>query len=703
MGSEAVNKNKDSIFHGDYTGRDKITNIIMFQDMEREFVVTRNVNIKPVTYFTGRETELKKLCQWIEEGRKSVLVSGMGGIGKTQICRKLFEEYSNRHAEDENIPFRHIGYIEYDGDMGSSLQSCLKYKEQDNPEKNREAAWRELEYLASDGKLLLFVDNVDKTMREDQSLQWLNSIPGAIVLTSRQASFSDEFEPYQIGFLDTAQCKEIYERIRYRGSGKNIKPEEHQDLEYIIDELVGRHTMTVQFIANLARTKPWSVKRLRGELEEKGFCLEFHKNGEIVNIQKAYEVLYDLSELTEEEKNILEAFSVFPYIPLAAETCNEWLLADAGASEEDDILIGLYEKGWLQFDVEQESYALHPVFGQFIYDRYKPGSQNHLGLIESCRKSLEIPESGSALEGQKFIPFAEKMIEKLEIEKDFAQVDFIADIAYFLSYIAKYKKAEGLYRKMLHISERVLGGDHPDTATVYNNLAVVYERQGEYKKAEELYEKGLGIRERVLGEDHLDTAVSYNNLAGVYEEQREYKKAEELHEKSLRIRERILGKEHLDTATSYNNLAVVYRDQGKYKKAEELHEKSLRIRKRVLGEEHPDTATSYSNLAGVYGYQGEYRKAEELYQKSLRISKRVLGEEHPDTAINYNNLAGVYRSQGEYKIALSHCFKAYKVLMRKLGINHPNTQIVYKNMKIVYFEWNPKGNFKQWFEESMKK
>ena len=167
--------------------------------------------------------------------------------------------------------------------MGSSLQSCLKYKEQDNPEKNREAAWRELEYLASDGKLLLFVDNVDKTMREDQSLQWLNSIPGAIVLTSRQASFSDEFEPYQIGFLDTAQCKEIYERIRYRGSGKNIKPEEHQDLEYIIDELVGRHTMTVQFIANLARTKPWSVKRLRGELEEKGFCLEFHKNGEIVN------------------------------------------------------------------------------------------------------------------------------------------------------------------------------------------------------------------------------------------------------------------------------------------------------------------------------------------------------------------------------------------------------------------------------------
>lgn len=38
-------------------------NIIMFQDSEREFVVTRNANIKPTYYFTGRETEMEKLRQ----------------------------------------------------------------------------------------------------------------------------------------------------------------------------------------------------------------------------------------------------------------------------------------------------------------------------------------------------------------------------------------------------------------------------------------------------------------------------------------------------------------------------------------------------------------------------------------------------------------------------------------------------------------
>ena len=576
MGPEAVNKNKDCVFQGDYTGRDKITNIIMYQESEREFVVTHNANIRPVAYFTGRETELQELRQRIEAGRKSVLVSGMGGIGKTHICRKLFEEYSNRHAEGGNIPFRHIGYIEYDRDMDSSLQNCLKYKEQDSPEKNREAAWSELEYLASDGKLLLFVDNVNKPMWEDDGLNRLNTIPGAIVLTSRRTSFGGAFEAYRLGFLSTEECMEVYEKVRFENSGMKVGTKEIPDLEYVIENLAGRHTITVEHLAHLARTKHWTIKRLRGELEEKGFCLEFHKNGEIINIQKAYEVLYDLSKLTEAEQNILEAFSVFPYIPLAAETCNEWMLADAGVSEEDDILIGLYEKGWLQFDVEQESYALHPVFGQFIYDRCKPESQNHLGLIESCRKSLEIPESGSALEGQKFIPFAEKMIEKLNMGEDIGQIGFIYSIAYLLYYVS------------------------------------------EYKKAEELYAKSLRIGKKVLGENHLSTAISYNNLA------------------------------------------VVYKSQG------------------------------------------EYEKAEELYEKSLRICKKVLGENHPATTTNYFNLAWVYEGRGEYKKAVSYCFKAYKVFALKLGINHPDTQIIYKNMKIVYFEWNPKGNFKQWLEEKMK-
>ena len=743
MGPEVVNKNKNCVFNGSYAGHDLY--ITMYQDSEREFVVTHNSNIKPVSYFTGRETELQELSQRIEEGRKSVLVSGMGGIGKTHICRKLFEEYLNKHAGGENGPFRYLGYIEYSGDMGSSLQNCLKFKQQDSPEQNQEAAWKELEYLAADGKLLLFVDNVDKTLGADLGLQRLIGIPGAVVLTSRQASFSDEFEPYRVGFLGVEQCKEIYGKIRFEGSERKVNAEEVEDLEYVIENLAGRHTITVELLAHLARTKHWTIKRLREELEKKGFRLTFHKAGELVNIQESYEKLYDLSELTGAEQNVLEAFSVLPYIPLPTELCNQWLLLDARVSEDDDILMGLYQKGWLQVDWEQESYAMHPVFAQFIYEKRKPNAEKHVGLIEACRDCMEIPDSGSALECQKFIPFAEKIVEKLNMGKELEQIGFLSKFAYLLHYVGQYReteklfnsllkidrerwgenhpevaigysnmgsvyeeqgeyeKAKGLYEKSLRIRERMLGEGHPDIASIYSKMGSVYEEQGEYEKAKELYEKSLRIHERVLGEGHPDTASIYNNLGLVYAAQREYEKAEELFEKSLRVYERIMGENHPYTATSCSCLASVYREQGKYVKAEELHQKSLRIRERALGENHPDTANSYNSLALVYKEQGEYAKAQELYEKSLRIREKMLGENHPETAISYNNLAVLYKNQSEYKDATTYYLRAYKIFKFKLGLLHSYTQFTYKNMEISYYKWNPEGNFDQWLEENMEK
>ncbi len=724
MGPEVVNKNKNCVFNGSYAGHDLY--ITMYQDSEREFVVTHNSNIKPVSYFTGRETELQELSQRIEEGRKSVLVSGMGGIGKTHICRKLFEEYLNKHAGGENGPFRYLGYIEYSGDMGSSLQNCLKFKQQDSPEQNQEAAWKELEYLAADGKLLLFVDNVDKTLGADLGLQRLIGIPGAVVLTSRQASFSDEFEPYRVGFLGVEQCKEIYGKIRFEGSERKVNAEEVEDLEYVIENLAGRHTITVELLAHLARTKHWTIKRLREELEKKGFRLTFHKAGELVNIQESYEKLYDLSELTGAEQNVLEAFSVLPYIPLPTELCNQWLLLDARVSEDDDILMGLYQKGWLQVDWEQESYAMHPVFAQFIYEKRKPNAEKHAGLIEACRDCMEIPDSGSALECQKFIPFAEKIVEKLNMGKELEQIGFLSKFAYLLHYVGQYReteklfnsllkidrerwgenhpevaigysnmgsvyeeqgeyeKAKGLYEKSLRIRERMLGEGHPDIASIYSKMGSVYEEQGEYEKAKGLYEKSLRIRERVLGEGHPDTARSYSKMGSVYEEQGEYEKAKELYEKSLRIHERVLGEGHPDTASIYNNLGLVYAAQREYEKAEELFEKSLRVYERIMGENHPYTATSCSCLASVYREQGKYVKAEELHQKSLRIRERALGENHPDTANSYNSLALVYKEQGEYAKAQELYEKSLRIREKMLGENHPETAISYNNLAVLY-------------------
>ena len=163
--------------------------------------------------------------------------------------------------------------------------------------------------------------------------------------------------------------------------------------------------------------------------------------------------------------------------------------------------------------------------------------------------------------------------------------------------LAAYAEARPLYERALAIREKVLGAEHPDTATSLNNLAALLQAQGDLAGARPLYERALAIREKVLGAEHPDTATSLNNLAYLLQAQGDLAGARPLHERALAIREKVLGAEHPDTATSLNNLANLLQAQGDLAGARPLHERALAIREKVLGAEHPDTAMSLNNLA----------------------------------------------------------------------------------------------------------
>ena len=184
-------------------------------------------------------------------------------------------------------------------------------------------------------------------------------------------------------------------------------------------------------------------------------------------------------------------------------------------------------------------------------------------------------------------------------------------------------------------------------ALLYSKIGKGLRSQGDYPKALEWYYKALAIYEKVLGAEHPDTATTYNNIALVYHAQGDYPKALEWYFKALAIFEKALGAEHPDTATTYNNIALVYKAQSDYPKALEWYYKALEIKEKVLGAEHPSTATTYNNIAGVYYAQGDYAKALEWYYKALAIFEKALGAEHPYTAGTYNNIQKVLQRIGK--------------------------------------------------------
>ena len=75
------------------------------------------------------------------------------------------------------------------------------------------------------------------------------------------------------------------------------------------------------------------------------------------------------------------------------------------------------------------------------------------------------------------------------------------------------------------IDEKALGPDHPSTAGMLAQLAVVYKYEGRYAEAEPLYKRSLAIHEKALGPNHPDVATDLNNLASFYNRQKRFGEA----------------------------------------------------------------------------------------------------------------------------------------------------------------------------------
>lgn len=273
------------------------------------------------------------------------------------------------------------------------------------------------------------------------------------------------------------------------------------------------------------------------------------------------------------------------------------------------------------------------------------------------------------------------------------------DYGSFLDDYAFYNDAEKIYQHLIDLSEELYGNDSTETAVSYNNIGIVYWKQGKYDKALEFYFKALAIYEEVLGINHPFCASSYNYIGLVYERLGRFDKALEYYFKSMNIREKVLGLIHTSTATSYNNIGFVYFNHGDYDKALEYYLKALAIDENLSGKEHQNTATSYNNIGGVYDEKGDSDKALEYYYKALNVFEKVFGPNHPFTASSYNNIGTVYDSQGDYDKALEFYLNALEIREKVFGIMNRDVAASYNNIGLVY---DHKGDYNKALENYFK-
>ena len=69
----------------------------------------------------------------------------------------------------------------------------------------------------------------------------------------------------------------------------------------------------------------------------------------------------------------------------------------------------------------------------------------------------------------------------------------------------------------------------------FNNMAVVYEQQGDFPKALEYYQKALDIYIPSVGEQHVSVAVTFQGMAQTFEKQDNRSDARQYYQRAMEI------------------------------------------------------------------------------------------------------------------------------------------------------------------------
>ncbi len=135
--------------------------------------------------------------------------------------------------------------------------------------------------------------------------------------------------------------------------------------------------------------------------------------------------------------------------------------------------------------------------------------------------------------------------------------------------------AKSFYQRAIAAFERLTPRPRVDIADIRNNLAFIYEADGNFDEAETCLLAALKTCHESLGPDHEKTAVLYNNVGTLYFKVEHDEKAKEMHDLALASRVKIFGDCHVETAQSYGNLALVLVRSGKVKAGKEHFDKAL--------------------------------------------------------------------------------------------------------------------------------
>lgn len=640
--------NYNTFFNFGIPSGDKYIKIIEYLDQKRK--ETRNQEIlshyNPSTlpYYPeklkkfvteNRAGELRKTLSYIEEHR-ILLLSGVGGVGKSTLARALIDLRPVNVPE----PFWLSFYENQGAKLGDILEKLASYM--NAPEiasfktEKREPEKTDVDKLTDElhrsSEIWLIFDDlstaIEDTKFSDKGIELLfsslryNTHNAKIIITSRILPILENGESLLDAIEDEEKqhLKGLKPNFAVNYLAKNgleeVKPEKLEELATSVDG----HPLALKLLVELV--KEFGVVCILEDLS----IYQEQKEDTIKKARRLFE------KLAGNEKELIEHISVYRE-PVNMKGLKVMFTGNTPINAVKKLL----DKSLLETD-HRGSYWLHPLIQEFSYKDLKNMKEAH---INACKYYI-------------FLPLPQKLSKKEDVQS-------IIEAHYHACNAGKFELAARILYHSNLCGQLHFWGNFRDVVELCTPLLPCISLEGRIISLE-FHGHFLGI----LGIACLQLGLAEEAIV-VLEEAL----------KIARLREDKKGE-----GNQLGNLGLTYYQLGDYRKSIEYYEQALKVAKEI-GDRSGESA-SYENLGNSYFILGEIKQAIINYTNTSKIMEE--DGVNKDLAGHLGNLGILHIQIGEVDKGvyfLEKSLKIYKELGDKIGERNQqmNMGIAYRNLR----------------------
>lgn len=340
--------------------------LILLSDVDTHYLVD-NFRYNPAC-FVGRSGELEDIQEVLSENQV-VFLSGIGGIGKTELAKRYAYEYRDYYET--------IAFAFFNESIEHTVCQELVINNMSMDENESEYSYFKrivavLKETATE-KDLIIIDNFDVDL--DDRLEELLQCPCKFIFTTRKDFRDYNFRQITIGRMKKSEeLKSLF--CYYNNTVYDI--EETSYIDKLIEYVEG-HTMTVELISKYLRDSDI----LPGKLYELFLSKEGVTNTDETVVKQRKDrrmnaesvnrhllILFDISNFDSKTNEIISSLSLFAGIKVRKDI----FIGICNIDGCEDKINKLILNGWVEYDEFYKKISLHQVIQDLIFKEYKPST-----------------------------------------------------------------------------------------------------------------------------------------------------------------------------------------------------------------------------------------------------------------------------------------------------------------------------------------